>query len=114
LRVAGREHDRTDDGYTGFVLRLVAALPLVAFTLLVGVDNVCCQDGCPESRCTGSTESVPHNSAPTCVQCVIGIELPPAAVSLRPLALVSIVPATIVPWLLSQHPLPPDHPPRLA
>jgi hypothetical protein len=86
----------------------------VAFTLFVGVDNVCCQDGCPESWCTGATESVPHDSAPTCVQCVIGIEMPPAALSLRPLALVSSVPATIVPWLLVQHPLPPDHPPRRA
>ncbi len=103
----------TSDGYTGVVLRLVAALTLVAFTLLVG-DNACCQDRCPESRCTGSMESAPHDSAPTCVQCAIGIEMPPAALSLRPLAVVSIVSATIVPWPLVQHPLPPDHPPRLA
>lgn len=110
------EHSRAeaDCGYTDLVLRLVAALTLAAFTLLVCVDKVCCPDGCTEKSGTASTESVPHNAAHTCVLCVLGVETPTAPLPLKPLALVSIVPATTVGWLPVRAPLPPDHPPRNA
>jgi hypothetical protein len=95
-----------------FVLRFVAALTLAAFTLLVCVDKVCCPDGCTERSGTASTESVPHNAAHTCVLCVLGVETPMAPLPLKPLALVSIVPATTVGWLPVRAPLPPEYPPR--
>ena len=96
------------------MLRFVAALTLAAFTLLVCVDKVCCPDGCTENRSAASTESVPHNAAHTCVLCVLGVETPTAPLSLKPLALVSIVPATIMRGVPVRASLPPDHPPRNA
>ena len=109
------EHRGTeaDYGYTDLVLRLVAALTLAAFTLLVSVDKMCCPDGCTESG-AASTESVPHDAVHTCVLCVLGLEIPTAALSLEPLSLVSIVPATIILWLPVRAFLPPEHPPRNA
>jgi len=104
-----------DYGYTAVVLRLVAALTLAAFTLLVSVDKVCCPDGCTENSgaAAAPTESVPHGVTHTCVLCV-GVDTPDVWLSLEPVANVSNVPALRVGWLPVRSPLPPDHPPRNA
>ena len=104
-----------DNGYTGHVLRLVAALTLAAFTLLVSVDKVCCPDGCTEksSAAGASTESIPHSVTHTCVLCV-GVDSPDVPLLLEPLANVSIVPAVLIGRLPVRTLLPPDHPPRNA
>ena len=97
------------------VLRLVAALTLAAFTLLVSVDKVCCPDGCTgkSGDAAASTESAPHSVTHTCVLCV-GVESTDVQLSLEPFATVSIVPAVLIGWLPVRNPLPPDHPPRNA
>ena len=97
------------------VIRLVAALTLAAFTLLVSVDKVCCPDGCTEksSAAGASTESIPHSVTHTCVLCV-GVDSPDVPLLLEPLANVSIVPAVLIGWLPVRTLLPPDHPPRNA
>ena len=97
------------------VLRIVAALTLAAFTLLVCVDKVCCPDGCTDKTGTAqaSTESAPHSVTHTCVLCV-GVESPDVQLSLEPLADVSIVPAVRIAWLPVRNPRPPEHPPRNA
>jgi len=95
------------------VLRLVAALTLAAFTLLVSVDKVCCPDGCTENSGAVATESVPHTVAHTCVLCVLGVETAIPPLSLHPPALVSVAPAPIiVGWLPVRGALPPERPPR--
>lgn len=97
------------------VLRLVAALTLAAFTLLVSVDKVCCPDGCTgkSGDAAASTESAPRSVTHTCVLCV-GVESTDVQLSLEPFATVSIVPAVLIGWLPVRNPLPPDHPPRNA
>jgi hypothetical protein len=96
------------------VLRLVAALTLAAFTLLVSVDKVCCPDGCTEqSGQATATESMPHGVVHTCVLCV-GVETPGAEFSLTSLAEMSLVAFEVPEWLPVRSPLPPDHPPRNA
>ena len=99
-------------GYTSSVFRLVAALTLAAFTVLVIVDKVCCPDGCTKQGHAASTTSVPHSAVHTCVLCVLGVETPTASLSLKPLGLVSEVSATILGWLPVRAFLPPEHPPR--
>jgi hypothetical protein len=101
--------------YTDHVLRLIAALTLAAFTLLVCVDKVCCPDGCTEttSDAAASAESAPHSVTHTCVLCS-GVAGPDVQLSLAPSASVSIVPAVRIGWLPVRNPLPPDHPPRQA
>ena len=111
----GRKGSEADCDYTDRVLRLVAALTLAAFTLLVSVDKVCCPDGCTgkSGGAAASTESAPHSVTHTCVLCV-GVESPDVQLSLEPVANASMVPALLIGWLSVRNPLPPDHPPRSA
>jgi hypothetical protein len=112
---AGGQPDGIYNCYTDHVLRLAAALTLAAFTLLVGVDKLCCPDGCTGKSSTAgaSTESVPRNVTHTCVLCV-GVDSPDVPLFLEPLSDVSIVAAVLIDWLPGRTLLQPDHPPRNA
>ena len=102
------------NGYTQRVMRLVAAATLVAFTLLVSIDRLCCPDGCTSSAEPVSTESVPHDVAHTCVLCVLGVQAPAIDLSFEPAAEASAGSPSIMTCPLVGTPLALDRPPRAA
>jgi hypothetical protein len=93
-------------------VRAVAILILVAFTMLVSVDKICCPDGCTDgSDGPVSSQSVPPHVTHTCVLCV-GVDAPMISVPMKPFAAVSTVTVALTPALPSGTPGRVDHPPR--
>ena len=96
------------------MLRLVAAITLFAFTLLVGADALCCPDGCTGgSDQSTSTESASQKAVHIgCVLCALGIDAPGVLSTLVRGGNISVVPVAIVTRLRLTPPVPLDHPPR--
>jgi hypothetical protein len=94
------------------VVRLVAVLLVVAFTMLVSVDKICCPDGCTDrSDKPVSTEPAPHQVAHTCFLCV-GVDRPIVLLPVEPFTAVSSVTAASSLPLPAGTPDQVDHPPR--
>jgi hypothetical protein len=94
------------------LLRTVAVLILVAFTMLVSVDKICCPDGCTDrSDRPVSSEPIPQHVTHTCVLCV-GVDAPMISIPMKPSTAVSTVTMALTPALPSGAPCRVDHPPR--
>jgi hypothetical protein len=115
LRVAmsGSVRETLTELYSQLV-RALAVLILVAFTVLVSVDKICCPDGCTDSRSDTpvSTESSPHHVTHTCVLCV-GVDAPILLLPVKPFTARSPVAAVLTPSLPIGAPARVDHPPRV-
>jgi hypothetical protein len=95
------------------LVRAVAVLILVAFTMLFSVDNICCPDGCTDrSDRPVSTHSVPQHVTHTCVLCV-GVDAPIVLLPVKPFTAVSPVAAALTPSLPIGAQDRVDHPPRV-
>src|SRR4051812_18796676 len=110
LRCAGSVPETVAGIYSRLV-RAAAVLILVAFTVLVSVDKICCPDGCTDRSDTPvSTESGPHHATHTCVLCV---GAPNVLLPVKPFTAVSPVAAALTPSLPIGAPDRVDHPPRV-